>query len=112
MLGGSAVKQKSEREVYAPFMMEGFVSLGCGDSKVPVSILRDTAASQSFILKDVLPFPDLTAESNVLVQGFGMEYVGVPLYTVMLESDLVTGPVRVGICPCFPIEGVHLLAWK
>lgn len=47
---------------FSPFVMRGFVSMEDGDSNVPVTILRDTAASQSFILEDVLPF---SAESSV-----------------------------------------------
>ena len=38
--------------------------------------------------------------SGVLVRDFGMQYLGVPLHTVYLESDLVTGPVVVGTWPC------------
>ena len=57
------------------------------------------------MLKDVLPFPDVTSKS-ALVQGIGMECLEVPVHTVWLESALVTGPVKVGIRTCFPIEGV------
>lgn len=67
--------------VYAPFVMGGFKSLGHGDGKVPVAILRDTGASQSFMLKDVLPFPDVTSKS-ALVQGIGMECLEVPVHKV------------------------------
>ena len=31
-----------------------------------------------------------------------------PLHNVHIESDLVTGPVVVGVRPCFPIKGVDL----
>lgn len=42
---------------FKPFTSEGFVSLpGCPASKQPVKILQDTAASQSILLKGVLPF--------------------------------------------------------
>ena len=39
---------------------------------------RDTGASQSFMLKDVLPFHDVTSKS-ALVQGIGIEYLEVPV---------------------------------
>ena len=38
-----------------------------------------------------------------------MQCMGSPLHTVHLESDLVSGPVVVGVRPCFPIEGVSFL---
>jgi len=82
--------------------------------RVPITILRDTAASQSFILSDLLPFSKESAmDSGVLVQGFGMHYLEVPLHTVHLKSELVNGPVIVGVCPCFPMEGVSfwVMTW-
>lgn len=36
---------KPDLDVYAPFIMRGFVSLSEGDQKFPVTILRDSAAS-------------------------------------------------------------------
>lgn len=44
-----SVSSKSELEVYAPFPMEGVVSLTGEGERVPITILRDTAVSQSFI---------------------------------------------------------------
>ncbi len=45
---------------------------GKGD-RVPITILRDTAALQSFISSDVLPFSkELAEDSGVRVLGFGM----------------------------------------
>lgn len=38
-----------------------------------------------------------------------MQYLSVPLHTVHLESDLVTGPVIVGVRPCSPIMGVSFI---
>ncbi|XP_061572222.1 uncharacterized protein LOC133425392 [Cololabis saira] len=90
--------------------MEGFVSLTEKGDRVPVTILRDTAASQSFMLSHVLPFSEESAgDSGVLVRGFGMQYLEAPLHTIYLKSDLVTGFVTVGVCPCFPIEGVSFI---
>ncbi len=46
----------------------------------------------------MLPFSKDSAEdSGICVLGFGMQYLGAPLHTVYLESDLVTGPVMVGV---------------
>ena len=46
-------------DVYAPFIMKGFVSLS-EDPKIPDTMLRDSAATQSVILEGVLPFSDKT----------------------------------------------------
>ncbi|KAF3836228.1 hypothetical protein F7725_028786, partial [Dissostichus mawsoni] len=62
-------------EVFAPFLMQGLVSLLGKNNKVPITILRDTAASQSFIVSGVLPLSEVAAvNSGVLVRGFGMQY--------------------------------------
>ncbi|XP_056441423.1 uncharacterized protein LOC130378840 [Gadus chalcogrammus] len=95
---------------FQPFLMKGFVSLTEGDSKLPVNIIRDTASNQSVILEHVLPFSDISAvESDVLVRGFDMRDVGLPLHNIYLESDLIKGCVKVGVCAQLPIEGVTLL---
>lgn len=45
---------------YAPFITYGHVSIVGNETKVPVTILRDMGASESFILQDVLPFCSLS----------------------------------------------------
>lgn len=101
---------KPDLEMYAPFIMKGLVSLSEEESKVPVTILRDSAASQSVLLQGVLPLSEKSsADSSALVRGFGMQYVGVPLHHIFLDSDLVKGRVVVGVSPQFPIDGVSLI---
>ena len=39
-----------------PFITDGFVSLVGGKVQVPVRVLRDTGASETFVLQSVLPF--------------------------------------------------------
>ena len=96
---------------FAPFIMDGFVSLpGDPSVRVPIKIVRDTGASQSFLLENVLPFCDMTSTGcSVLVRGFEMGFVNVPLHEISLQSDLVTGTVTVGIRPSLPIAGVAML---
>ena len=36
-------------------------------------------------------------------------FFNVPLHNIYLSSDLVSGPVAVGIRPSLPFKGVHLL---
>ena len=48
--------------------------------------------------------------ASVLIRGINCsEYSPVPLHTVYLKSNLVTGPVKVGMQPLLPFEGVHLI---
>ena len=104
-------KSDSVMEVYEPFLSDGFVSLQ-GDlcPPTPIRILRDTGASQSLILADTLPFSEKSSSgTNVLIQGVECGFVSVPLHNVCLSSDLVSGPVAVGIRPSLPFKGVHLL---
>ena len=104
-------KSDSTMEIFEPFMLNGFVSLS-GDNcpPTPIKILRDTGASQSLILADILSFSEKTSSgTSVLIQGVECGTVNIPLYHVNLSSDLVTGLVVIGITPSLPFKGVHLL---
>ena len=92
-------------------MLNGFVSLS-GDNCPPttIKILRDTGASQSLILADILPFSEKTSPgTSVLIQGVDCGTLNIPLHHVNLSSDLVTGLVVIGIKTSLPFKGVHLL---
>ena len=82
-------------ESYAPFMKDGFVSKG---EKKPVRILRDTGASQSFVLEGVLPFsPGSDTGDRTPVLGISLVPVSVPLHRLNLFSDLVEGEVVIWV---------------
>ena len=99
------------REEFLPFVSEGFVSLSeTSTSPVPIRILRDTGASQSLLLEDTLPFCDESATGDFnLIQGIEGRIMSVPLHSVFLKSDFVTGQVRVGLRSSLPVKGVSLL---
>ena len=101
----------SVMEIYEPFLSDGFVSLTSDFAQsAPITILRDTGASQSLILADTLPFSEKTSSgTSVLIQGVECGFVNVPLHNIYLSSDLVKGPVAVGIRQTLPFKGVHLL---
>ena len=104
-------KSDSTMEIFEPFMLNGFVSLS-GDNcpPTPIKFLRDTGASHSLILADILPFSEKTSfGTSVLIQGIECGTVNIPLHHVNLSSDLVTGLVVIGITPSLPFKGVHLL---
>ena len=108
-------KLKTEKPItnrsFAPFIMDGTVALpGVPGEPTAIKILRDTGASQSFVLQDVLPFCDSTQTGDsILVRGIEMGYVNVPLHKVALSSELITGNVVVGVRPSLPVEGVAML---
>ena len=76
----------------------------------PITILRDTGTSQSLILADTLPFSEKTSSgTSVPNQGVECGFLNVLLHNIYLSSDLVNGPVAVGIRQTLPFKGVHLL---
>ena len=75
-----------------------------------VVILRDTGASQTLMSSSVLQVREKASEGDsVLIKGVGGDYNPVPLQKVYLKSDLVTGPVEVGIVSEIPVEGVDMV---
>ena len=56
---------------------------------------------------------ELTEKSGtgetVLIHVVELGFSAVPLYRVFLKSDLVFGPIIVGVRPTLPVEGVSLL---
>ena len=101
----------SVMEIYEQFLSDGFVSLNSNFAQsTPITILRDTGASQFLILADILPFSEKTSSgTSVLIQGLECRFVNVPLHNIYLSSDLVKGPVADGIRQTLPFKGVHLL---
>lgn len=56
-----------EKLSYAPFITDGFVSMvgqKNSDEKVPVKILRETGASETFILESILSFSESSSTGN------------------------------------------------
>lgn len=95
---------------YAAFITDCYVSLVGSDKKFPVKVLRDTGSSESFVLESVLPFSqESDTGTKVLIQGIGLQALSVPLHNVFLQSDLIKGPVVLGIRPSLPVEGVSVI---
>lgn len=95
---------------FSPFISYGHVSFVGEELKVPVTILRDTGASESFILQDVLPFSSVSSTgTNVLIRGIGLNVLSVPLHKIMLTSEIVSGEVVIGVRPSLPVDGVHII---
>ncbi|CAI5637598.1 unnamed protein product [Oreochromis niloticus] len=105
------VRSESLDDSYRPFVSEGFVSLnGKEEDRVPITILRDTGAAQTLILRGILPFSDFSfCGSDALVWGVKMDVLRVPLHKVFLQSPLVSGPVTVGVRDHLPVPGVVMI---
>ena len=101
----------SVMKIYEPFLSDCCVSLNSDYAQsTPIKILRETGASQFFILADTLPFSEKTSSgTGVLIQGIECGFVNVPLHNIYLSSDLVTGLEAVGIRHFLPFKGVNLL---
>lgn len=105
------VSRQPADSCYDPFISAGSVSLtDNSETQVPIRILRDTGASQSIILSDVLPWSDSSACGyNVLLQGIEIGYVPVPLHYMYLQSELVSGRFKVAVQPSLPVKGITLV---
>ncbi|XP_065893824.1 uncharacterized protein [Dysidea avara] len=95
---------------YEPFVPRGTISLIGSVGENPVTILRDTGASQSLVLADTLPFSNESATgTSVLLQGVELGTMKVPLHKVFLRCNLLSGPVIIGVRPSLPVRGITVL---
>ena len=95
---------------FLPFVSKGYVSLIGNPEKVPITILRDTGAFDSFILSSALPFSEETHTGSFLpVLGMGMSVFHVPVHKLMLHCALFDGEVRMGVRPALPVNGVTVI---
>ena len=83
---------------YTPFISKGFIhALGSKDL-IPITILWDTGVNQSLLLESSLPQSAVTFTSaSTLIQGMELETVSVPLHKVILNCNIVSGPVILGV---------------
>ena len=80
-LEGRAMPEVSLEEEHS-FVSESLTKEG---TQVPVKILRDTGASQSLMLQNVLPLSNKTSmDVNVLTQGMELNTISVPLHKVYI----------------------------
>ena len=108
-VNGSCQKLEID-ESYRSFVSEGFVSLVGSNVKVPVKILRDTAAYDTFIEASVLPFNSESATgSSIPVLGMGLKVINVPVHNVMLYSNFFQGLTSIAVRPALPVAGVNVV---
>ncbi|XP_062894200.1 uncharacterized protein LOC134340683 [Mobula hypostoma] len=104
-------KDRSEKvqEGRERFISARLVSVKEGLKPVPVRTWRDTGACQSLILKSVLEFSSETQTGEVEVKGVGEGTESVPLHQILLQSNLVSGLVTIGVRSELPMKGVEVL---
>ena len=96
---------------YKPYLSQGSVSIDDNlTNSSPITILRDTGASQTLLLEGVLPLSDKTFTGKyVLLQVVQLGTFNVPLHRVYLQSKFISGMVTLGVCPTLPVSGISLL---
>ncbi|XP_047469165.1 uncharacterized protein LOC125025237 [Penaeus chinensis] len=85
-------------DIFEPFIFTGSVASDMSsDKSYPVRILRDTASSQSVLVKASMPFVENSYTGEfVVIRGFGGT-VTLPLARIFLRSDLVDRHITVGV---------------
>ena len=94
----------------SPFVSKAFIRLTGNQETVQINVLRDTGATQSLILDNVLPFSEKSSTGvSVLLQGVEMSVIKVPLHLIELSSDIIIGTVSVGLRPSLPVKGISMI---
>ena len=104
-----AVTTPRGNQSYRPWTEKGMIK-GPHGGPVEVSILRDTGASQSLLLRSKLPKGVIEAtRETVMIEGIGGKRVKIPLCKITLKSQWKNGPIRVGVVDKLPMKGISLI---
>ena len=104
-----AVTTTRGNQSYRPWTKKGMIR-GPHGGPVEVSILRDTGASQSLLLRNKLPKRVIEAtRETVMIEGIGGKRVKIPLCKITLKSRWKDGPIKVGVVDKLPMKGISLI---
>ena len=104
-----AVTTPRGNQSYRPWTKKGMIR-GPHGGPVKVSILRDTGASQSLLLRSKLPKGVIEAtRETVMIEGIGGKRVKIPLCKITLKSQWKDGPIKVGVVDKLPMKGIFLI---
>ena len=104
-----AVTTTRRNQSYRPWTKKGMIR-GSHGGPVEVSILRDTGASQSLLLRNKLPKGVIEAtRETVMIEGIGGKRVKIPLRKITLKSQWKNGPIQVGVVDKLPMKGISLI---
>lgn len=97
------------QQLFQPFRFEGSVSASEAGPSIPVSILRDTGASHSIVVRSIVPFvEDLYTGEFVVLKGIN-ECTTLPLCRLYLKAGIISQVVTVAVQDSLPVEGVTFL---
>ena len=104
-----AVTTPRGNQSYRPWTKKGMIR-GPHGGPVEVSILRDTGASQSLLLRNKLPKRVIEAtRETVMIEGIGGKRVKIPLCKITLKSQWKDGLIKVGVVDKLPMKGISLI---
>ena len=104
-----AVTTTRGNQSYRPWTKKGVIR-GPHGGPVEVSILRDTRAPQSLLLRNKLPKGVIEAtRETVMIEGIGGRRVKIPLCKITLKSQWKSGPIQVGVVDKLPMKGISLI---
>ena len=104
-----AVTTTRGNQSYRPWTKKGMIR-GPHGGPVEVSILRDTGAFQSLLLRNKLPKGAIEATSEtVMIECIGGKRVKIPLCKITLKSQWKNGPIQVGVVDKLPMKGISLI---
>ena len=104
-----AVTTPRGNQSYRPWTKKGMIK-GPHGGPVEVSLLRDTGASQSLLLRNKLPKRVIEAtRETVMIEGIGGKRVKIPLCKITLKSQWKDGPIKVGVVDKLPMKGISLI---
>lgn len=95
---------------YEGLVSEGVVAITMDGKMAPISVLRNSGATQPLLVEGVIDLPpDTDLKVSTPVKGVEGGLVGTPLHRVFLKSNIVNGPVVVAIVPSLPVEGIDFV---
>ena len=104
-----AVTTARGNQSYRPWTKRGVIR-GPHGGPVEVSIIRDTGASQSLLLRNKLPKGVIeAARETVMIEGIGGMRMKIPLCKETLKSQWKNGPIQVGVVDKLPMKGISLI---
>ena len=92
---------------FSSFITEAELSIPENPTSVKkITVLRDTGASQSLLLRDSMDNSSRTDTGNVsIIQGVGSNPYLIPLHRFHLNHHLVKGEVILGVIDKIPVPG-------
>ncbi len=109
--GPERLSSQLNSSTFESFLQTCTIALPDGSSDPrPILMLRDTGSAQSIILESTLPFSSKSyTGNNVLICGIKMGCTSVPLHTIHFKSDLISGPVSIGVRVQLHVKGVEMI---